>query len=157
ALRYPRSTGVGVGVENPLEPVAVAKAEVLREGKDVLIVGFGPIVNAALEAAGELAKKKISCCVVNARFAKPLHEETLISLAKKRNNVLTVEENSVKGGFGSAVIELLRENDLTIPVKMLGIPDRFVDHGSQKELYRIIGLDKEGIIRATTDFGKRNY
>ncbi|MBI2140369.1 1-deoxy-D-xylulose-5-phosphate synthase [Candidatus Woesearchaeota archaeon] len=157
ALRYPRSTGMGVGVENPLEPVAVAKAEVLREGKDVLIIGFGPIVNTALEAAIELAEKKISCCIVNARFAKPLDEETLISLAKKCKKVLTVEENSVKGGFGSAVLELLRENNLNIPVTMLGIPDKFVDHGSQKELYKMIGLDKGGIVKMAESLAKKSY
>jgi len=146
AIRYPRGGGIGVGVENPLKSLEIGKAEVLKEGKDVLVLGVGPIIYSALEAANELGNK-LSVCVVNARFVKPLDEKRIIELAKRIKKVATVEENTIKGGFGSAVLELLEKNNVKADVRRIGIPDRFVEHGSQEQLRKDVGLTKSNIIK----------
>lgn len=145
AIRYPRGSGVGIGIENPLEVMEV-KAEILKEGKDVLVLGIGPIVYEALEAANEL-KKKISVCVVNSRFVKPLDEKRIIGLAKKIKKVVTIEENTINGGFGSAVLELLEKENIKADVRRIGIPDKFIEHGSQEQLRKDVGLTKSNIIK----------
>ena len=112
ALRYPRGRGVGVAFSSTLSKVPIGKAEVLREGQDLLILALGASVYPALEAAKELEKQGFSATVVNARFVKPLDEPLILSLAAQHGRVLTVEENVVAGGFGSAVLELLADRDL---------------------------------------------
>ena len=146
AIRYPRGSGVGIGIENPLETIEV-KSEILKPGKDVLILAVGPIVYEALEAAEDLEKKKISVCVVNARFIKPLDEKTIITLAKKIKKIITIEENTIEGGFGSAVLELLGRNNIKCNVKRIGIPDKFIEHGPIEILKQQIGLTKKNIIK----------
>ncbi len=146
ALRYPRGSGIGVGMENPLEVIEIGKSEVLKEGKDVLVLGVGPIAYEALEAANEL-ERRISVCVVNCRFVKPLDEKKIVSLANKIKKIITIEENTIKGGFGSAVLELLEKNNIKADVKMIGIPDKFIEHGSQEQLRKETGLSKSNIIK----------
>ncbi|MDA1197129.1 MAG: 1-deoxy-D-xylulose-5-phosphate synthase [Nanoarchaeota archaeon] len=151
-IRYPKGAGTGVGISSPLKPLDVGKAEVVREGTDVLVIAFGPIVHAALEAADALSKKKISCCVVNARFAKPLDASLIVKLARKIRKVVTVEENALLGGFGSAVGELLQAHDVVVPIKSIGIGDEFVDHGTKKQLNAIHGIDVNGIMKVALGF-----
>ncbi|PIU52421.1 MAG: 1-deoxy-D-xylulose-5-phosphate synthase [Deltaproteobacteria bacterium CG07_land_8_20_14_0_80_60_11] len=147
ALRYPRGRGVGVAFSSTLRQVPIGKAEVLREGEDLLILALGASVYPALEAAKELAKQGFSATVVNVRFIKPLDEPLILSLAAQHGRVLTVEENVVAGGFGSAVLELLADHDLFgVTVKRLGIPDLFVEHGAQDILRKKYGLDAAGIL-----------
>jgi 1-deoxy-D-xylulose-5-phosphate synthase len=143
-IRYPKGSGTGVGITAPLVALEVGKAEVVREGKDVLIIAFGPIVQDALKAAESVAKK-VSCCVVNARFAKPLDEALIVKLARKCKRVVTVEENALAGGFGSAVLEVLQLHGVVVPVRMIGIGDEFVDHGTKKQLNSMHGIDVDGI------------
>jgi 1-deoxy-D-xylulose-5-phosphate synthase len=153
ALHYPRDPGFGVP-ERPPEVIPIGRGELLQDGHDVLVVGFGPIVCRALEAAGLLAEEGWSVAVVNARFLKPLDRQLILEQARGKRLLVTVEENVVAGGFGSAVLELVEEARLLDPgyrelvVRLIGIPaDRFVDHGAVGELRRRLGLDAAGIAR----------
>ncbi len=145
AIRYPRGSGVGIGIENPLETIQTGNSEILKQGKDILILAVGPIVYQALEAAKEL--KNISVCVVNSRFIKPLDQKTIIELTRKIKKIITIEENTAEGGFGSAVLELLEKKNIEANVKRMAIPDKFIEHGSQEELRKNLGLTKENIIK----------
>ena len=148
ALRYPRGRGLGVAFSSTLSKVPIGKAEVLAEGEDLLILALGASVYPALEAAKELAQQGFSATVVNARFIKPLDENLILSLAAKHGRVLTVEENVLAGGFGSAVLELLADQGLFgVSVKRLGIPDVFVEHGTQDILRKKYELDAAGILK----------
>ncbi|MDI6797314.1 MAG: 1-deoxy-D-xylulose-5-phosphate synthase [Desulfatibacillaceae bacterium] len=146
-LRYPRGAAVGVEIDKDLKPVALGKAKVLKKGNDVLVLAVGPLVYQALEAARRLEKKGIGVTVVNARFIKPIDSELILDLCSKIPRVLTIEENSLMGGFGSAVLECLADAGLpNVRVSRMGICDRFVEHGTQKELRRMLGLDEDGIV-----------
>ncbi len=151
ALHYPRDPGFGVP-ERPPAPIPIGRAELLRDGDDVLLVGFGPIVMRGLEAAEVLAADGLSTAVVNARFAKPLDRQLILDAARGKRLVVTLEESVVTGGFGSAVLEAIEEARLSDPayrslvVRLIGIPgDRFVDHGAVGDLRRVLRLDVAGI------------
>jgi 1-deoxy-D-xylulose-5-phosphate synthase len=148
ALRYPRGRGVGVAFSSTLSKIPMGKGEVLREGEDLLILALGASVYPALDAAQKLAEQGFSATVVNARFVKPLDENLILSLAAKCGRVLTVEENVLAGGFGSAVLELLADRGLNgLSVQRLGIPDTFVEHGAPDILRQKYGLDAAGILK----------
>ncbi|HUQ78432.1 MAG TPA: 1-deoxy-D-xylulose-5-phosphate synthase [Patescibacteria group bacterium] len=151
ALHYPRDPGFGLA---PVEPglIPVGRGEVLREGTDLLFVGFGPIVARAVEAADLLAADGWSIAIVNARFAKPLDRDLIVAQARGKRLVVTFEESVVTGGFGSGVLEALEEARLTepalrdVPVRIIGIPgDAFVDHGSVADLRHLLRLDPAGL------------
>jgi 1-deoxy-D-xylulose-5-phosphate synthase len=153
SLRYPRGNGWRGFLDEEIQELPVGKAEVLREGRDLTILAIGSTVKAALEAASQLHNQGIESTVVNARFIKPLDADLLCSLAVDIKRVITVEENVLQGGFGSAVLELFEEKGLTgIQVKRLGVPDNFVEHGSQAYLRHKYGIDTEGIVRASEAF-----
>ncbi len=158
ALRYPRGSGVGVPLSPVLRNIPIGQAEIMTAGQDLLILAVGAAVYPALEAAQELARQGFQAGVVNARFIKPLDQNTILSQAVKCGRVLTVEENVAAGGFGSAVLELLADHGIYgIPVKRLGVGDVFVEHGSQKILRRKYGLDAQGILeQALTLLGQAN-
>ncbi len=151
ALHYPRDPGFDVP---PVEPrvLPVGQGEVLRDGDDVLIVGFGPIVMRGLEAAAALGADGWSVGVINARYAKPLDRQLILEQARGKRLVVTLEEGAVTGGFGSGVLELVEEARFADPayrdtaVRIVGIPgDRFVDHGAVDDLRRVLRLDASGI------------
>lgn len=151
ALHYPRDPGFGL---EPIPPriVPIGQAEVLRDGRDVLFVGFGPIVTRTLEVADALADDGWSVAVVDARFAKPLDRQLILDSARGKRLVVTFEESVTTGGFGSGVLELLEEARMADPayrdtiVRIVGIPgDRFVDHGSVADLRRLLRLDVPGL------------
>ncbi|WP_456435264.1 1-deoxy-D-xylulose-5-phosphate synthase [Thermovibrio ammonificans] len=144
AVRYPRGRGYGVTLREPLKKIPIGSWEVLREGGDLLILATGWTVYQALEAARELSAEGIEATVVNARFIKPLDEKLLKELALKHSTVITVEENAVKGGFGSAVNEFLAPW-YNGRVFNLGLPDKFIEHGSQALLRKLVKIDKDGI------------
>ncbi|HTK46177.1 MAG TPA: 1-deoxy-D-xylulose-5-phosphate synthase [Patescibacteria group bacterium] len=151
ALHYPRDPGFGLAATEP-RTIPVGQAEVLREGDDLLFVGFGPIVMRALEVAEELADDGWSIGVVNARFAKPLDRQLILDQARGKRLVVTFEESVVAGGFGSAVLEAIEDARLTdqalrdTTVRIVGIPaDRFVDHGAVGDLRRALRLDAPGL------------
>jgi 1-deoxy-D-xylulose-5-phosphate synthase len=148
AIRYPRGSGVGVKLDAELRQIPIGKGEILRQGKDVAILAIGTTVAPALEAARALADKGIEATVVNARFAKPLDAELITGLAGRIKRLVTVEENALSGGFGNGIIDLLQQSGISeIRVKTIGIPDEFVEHGSQSRLRANYGLDAEGIAR----------
>ena len=151
ALHYPRDPGFGLPAVGP-RTIQVGQAEVLREGDDIVFVGFGPIVMRAFEVAEALADDGWSIGVVNARFAKPLDRQLILDQARGKRLVVTFEESVVAGGFGSAVLEAIEDARLTDPalrdtaVRILGIPaDRFVDHGAVADLRRMLRLDAPGL------------
>lgn len=144
SLRYPRGRALGVQMDSELKEIEIGKAEVLRKGNDVGIIAVGNMVQQAMNAAGHLEEHGIEAEVVNARFVKPLDEKAVIKSAKKSGKLITVEENCLAGGFGSAVIELLEERGMNeIMVKRVGIPDKFVEHGTQDELRKELELTTE--------------
>jgi 1-deoxy-D-xylulose-5-phosphate synthase len=152
ALHYPRDAGFDLPAVEP-EPIPVGTGEVLREGSEIVLIGFGPIVRRALEVADRLTEESWSVAVVNARFAKPLDTELIVAQARGKKLVVTLEESVVVGGFGSAVLEALAEAGLAdaalraVPVRLIGLPgDRFVDHGSVVDLRRLTRLDADGLM-----------
>jgi len=155
AIRFPRGTGAGVPPPEVPEPLPVGKAEVLAEGDDVLVIAFGAAVARAMEACETLREEGLQATVVNARFAKPLDAELICDLADRIERVVTVEENALPGGFGSAVVELLSDRGLEhVTVRRAGLPDRFVSHGDSARLLQECGLDAASLcetIRATAE------
>ena len=149
ALRYPRGNGLGVELDAEPKPISIGKAEISREGEDLLIVAIGNRVYPALEAAETLSETGIKACVINARFVKPLDTTLIIDMAKQIGKVITVEDGILMGGFGSAILEALAAEDITdVRVNSLGVPDRFVEHGDVNTLYDRYGYDTQAIIRA---------
>jgi 1-deoxy-D-xylulose-5-phosphate synthase len=152
ALRYPRGGGVGVKMEDSLKSIEIGKGEALIEGDDVLILAIGSTTHPSLRAAERLEDAGIHAAVINCRFLKPLDGELICHWAKRTGRVLTVEENVVQGGFGSSVLELFQEKGLfSIQVKCLGIPDLFVEHGSQSLLRAKYGIDEDGIVKGAKE------
>ena len=146
AFRYPRGAGVGVPLDETFKSLPIGKAEVLVEGNDLLIVAVGNRVHPAFEAAAVLSDSGISVTVINARFIKPLDEELICAYADQIGRVITVEDHTLDGGFGSAILEVLSTHGILAKVKRLGFPNRFVQHGDMKMLYNICGYDEEAII-----------
>lgn len=157
AVRYPRGNGFGVPLDQTLVSLPVGRGEVLREGGDGVLLALGTMVYPALEAAGQLEKEHgIGLTVVNARFVKPLDEMLVLELARKHGRIVTLEENVLQGGFGTAVLELLEQHSLTgIPVLRLGYPDSYIPQGEQHELRIMLGLDSPGIAAAVHAFISR--
>ncbi len=143
AVRYPRGTGPGVAVQKDLQTLPVGKGELRRNGKKVAILAFGSMLAPALEAADQL-----DATVANMRFVKPLDEELVLKLAREHALLVTVEENTVQGGAGSAVAECLAQHGIAVPLLHLGLPDRFIEQGEHKQLLADCGLDAAGMVRA---------
>ncbi|HEY7032530.1 MAG TPA: 1-deoxy-D-xylulose-5-phosphate synthase [Thermomicrobiales bacterium] len=148
AVRYPRGSGVGVATDEPLHALPIGRGEVLREGDDVAILAVGSMVLPAERAADLLAHEGVRATVVNARFVKPLDERLVLALAERCGAIVTVEESSVRGGFGSAVLELLAEHGVRVPVRVMGVPDRIFEQASQARLREMVSLTPEGIAGA---------
>jgi len=149
ALRYPRGAGAGVPMDENFSTIPLGKGEVLREGSDVTLLAVGHCVHAALEAARSLEKQGIFATVLNARFIKPLDQSLILHWARKTKRVVTIEENALQGGFGSAVLELFEEASyFPNSLKRLGIPDKFITHGDQRTLRKLCGIDPASIEQA---------
>jgi 1-deoxy-D-xylulose-5-phosphate synthase len=143
AVRYPRGTGPGVAIERDFDTLPIGKGEVRRKGVKVAILAFGSMLTPALAAAEEL-----NATVANMRFVKPLDIDLVLSLAATHELLVTVEENVVMGGAGSAVLECLHEHQRVYDVLQLGLPDRFVDQGDPALQLASCGLDKAGLVRS---------
>ena len=141
ALRYPRGNGYGVPLmDEGWETLPIGKAEILRHGDDVLMLGYGSMVYPTMQAAELLSEHGIEATVVNARFAKPLDTELILPLAKKIGRVVTLEEGCLIGGFGSAIAESLLDNNVVVPLQRIGVPDLLVDHATPEESIAALGL-----------------
>jgi len=148
AVRYPRGNGPGIPPSPSLRRLAIGKGELLKDGRDVGLIAIGSTVYPAVDAAARLAREGVECAVVNARFAKPLDSELILRLAARTKRLVTTEENALAGGFGSAVLQLVRASGLTdVEVECIGLPDDFVDHGPQELFRAMFDLDAEGISR----------
>lgn len=141
AVRYPRGNGQGVPLlEEGWEPLPIGKAEILRQGDDVLMVGYGSMVYPALQVAEILSEHGVQATVVNGRFAKPLDMDLIAPLAQRIGRVVTLEEGCLIGGFGSAIAEALLDQDIAVPVTRIGIPDQLVEHATPEQSKAELGL-----------------
>lgn len=143
AVRYPRGAGLGVPLTDSLETLPVGKAEVLQEEGDIAFLAVGTMVEKAKEAAAILKEESIEAAVVNMRFIKPLDTELLGEMARTKRLLITAEENVLAGGFGSAVAEYLADHGIEVPLLRFGIPDRFIEQGTRRELLSLCGLQPD--------------
>ena len=146
AVRYPRGSGPGVAIEPTMRAVPVGKGEIRRDGRRIALLAFGSMLKPALDAAEEL-----NATVANMRFVKPLDNELVMKLALSHDLLVTIEENTIQGGAGSAVVESLLKQNVTTNVMQLGLPDCFIDHGDPAAMLVECGLDKAGIVAAVTE------
>lgn len=148
AIRYPR-VNIPDEFNSEIEKIEKGKWEIIQKGKDVLILAVGSMVYPAIESALELIEDDIYCTVVNCRFVKPLDTVMLSELLSQNDRVLTIEENVLAGGFGSSILEFIEQNEIgNLKMKRLGIPDKFIEHGSRKQLLDKLSLNSEGIQKA---------
>jgi len=153
AMRYPRGAGEGVEFDPKPRELPIGKGEVMIEGQDVALVAVGRMVGFAEKAVGHLREKGIEATLVNARFVKPIDEELIDQLADETGLIVTLEENSIRGGFGSGVLEYLNSTGRKdVPLLTLGLPDAFITHGTIAQLMKEIGLDPESIASKVSSF-----
>lgn len=144
AMRFPRGNGLGVKMDEQLKTIPIGTWEVLRPGNDAVILTFGTTIEMALEAAEELQKEGLSVRVVNARYIKPIDEKMMKDILKEGLPILTIEEAVLEGGFGSSILEFAHDQgEFLTPIDRMGIPDRFIEHGSVTALLEEIGLTKQ--------------
>ncbi|NOQ25282.1 MAG: 1-deoxy-D-xylulose-5-phosphate synthase [Bacteroidales bacterium] len=156
SIRYPRGRGVMSEWKTPLKEIPIGKGRLIRKGSDIAILSIGHIGNHVVEASKELEKKHIDVAHYDMRFVKPIDKDILHEIGKNFKNIITIEDGTIVGGFGSAVLEFMSENGYTVNIKRLGIADQFIDHGSPQELHRECGFDVEGIIKTVTLMNKPN-
>jgi len=154
ALRYPRGSGLGVAMDEEIKEIEIGKGEVIKDGKDLAIIAFGAMVDPSMKTAVMLEEKGLSVAVINARFAKPIDKNLIMEYAKKTGCIVTTEEHSVQGGFGSAVLEALQDFDEHIPLKTkcIGVPDIVVEHGAPGIIKKDLKLDPEGMFETICSF-----
>lgn len=147
AVRYPRGTGTGVAINKKMTALSIGKANVLKEGKKLAILCFGTLLNNATSVA-----QKLNATLVDMRFVKPLDKQLLDNLAKTHKLFVTIEENSIAGGAGSAVNEYFMAEKINLPVLNLGLPDQFIEQGTQEEIYALLELDSAGIEKQIVNY-----
>jgi 1-deoxy-D-xylulose-5-phosphate synthase len=152
SVRYPRGTCLGVPMDQEPAVLEIGKGELLREGTDVAIAAIGVTVGQAVKAAERLAEEGLSVAVINGRFVKPLDGELIASVVGKTRCLVTVEEGARMGGFGAAVLESLAEQGITVPIKLIGLPDWYIEQGPQDLLREKYGLTAEGIYQTVKGF-----
>jgi 1-deoxy-D-xylulose-5-phosphate synthase len=144
-IRYPRGVGEGVEIADHRNKLTIGQGQVVQEGKDLAILAIGRGVNIGRDVAAQMADRGISVKLVNARFAKPLDEALIIKTSQSCRHLVTIEDNSINGGFGSAVLELLGDNNIETEVLRAGIPDEFIEHGKVDLLFNYINLNADAI------------
>jgi 1-deoxy-D-xylulose-5-phosphate synthase len=154
AVRYPRGSALGVKLEDGFSKIEIGKSEKLSDGEDVAILAVGSMVNYAQKASDILKENGITCELINMRFIKPLDGKRLDEIAAKHDKIVTLEENNLPGGFGSAVLEYLNDNNFKNDILRIGLPDKFIDHGTQTQLHKQIEIDPSGIAKRITSFYK---
>jgi 1-deoxy-D-xylulose-5-phosphate synthase len=152
ALRFPRGNGMGVALDPELKALEIGKAEILREGSDIGILALGSMVYPCLEAATRLEALGIHATVINARFVKPLDDELICCLAAEKQFLVTAEEGTEAGGFGSAVATLLQDKKIPASILRIAVPDRIIPHGAPALLHAKYGLDVDGIFEKIKNF-----
>ena len=152
AIRYPRGSALGIELKDHFDLIEIGKGEIIKDGKDVVFLSIGSMTNYALKASEKLDIEGISAEVVNMRFAKPIDTDIIDSIVKRHNKIITLEENTISGGFGSGILEYMAEKGYKNDVLRFGLPDNFVEHGTQAELHHILGIDPDGIVEKTKLF-----
>jgi 1-deoxy-D-xylulose-5-phosphate synthase len=150
AVRYPRGTGMGVPVQKEMTALPIGKAEIRSKGKGIAILAFGVMLEPALQAAEEL-----NATVVNMRFVKPIDEAMILEMATTHDLLVTIEENVVQGGAGSAVNEVLAAHGITHPIINYGLPDRLIQHGTREDMLKDAKLDKDGMLEFIRQYNKK--
>ncbi len=154
AIRYPRGSGLGVQMKEELEVMRIGKAEVINEGENIAMLALGNMVNYSEKAAEILNLSGINPAIVNMRFVKPLDTDLLDDFASRYDKIITLEENALQGGFGSAVLEYFNEKNYKNDILRIGLPDKFIEHGTQAELHKMLKIDPEGIVERIKIFVK---
>lgn len=156
AIRFPRGNGIGVQTK-PMQALPLGKGEIVRSGKDIAIIALGTMVQYALNAAESLIEHGISLEVVNPRFIKPLDTELITDLFNRFDKIITIEDGQIQGGFGSAVVEYAAEiNHHGTDFTLMGIPDKFIHHGTQEQLHAELGINADGIVKKVLEIKKIN-
>jgi 1-deoxy-D-xylulose-5-phosphate synthase len=152
ALRYPRGNGIGVPLDPEFKRLEIGKGEIVREGNDIALLALGSMVYPCLEAATRLADLGIQASVINARFMKPLDDELICCLAAEKQFLVTAEEGTEAGGFGSSVGALLHDRKIPTSILRIAVPDRIIPHGAPNLLHAKYGLDVDGIVEKIRNF-----
>ena len=151
SIRYPRGEGVMIEWKTPMKEIKIGTGRKMIHGDDVAILTIGPVGNFATEACAKLEAENISAAHYDMRFAKPIDELLLHEVFGKFKTVITVEDGTLVGGMGSAVLEFMADHELNAIVKRLGIPDQYIEHGEQPELWKECGYDAEAIAAAVRE------
>jgi len=151
SIRYPRGKGVMIDWKTPMEEIEIGKGRLVKDGEEVAILSIGHHGNFAVDACQQLQEQGLNPAHYDMRFVKPLDEELLHEIFARFDKIVTIEDGCIQGGFGSAVLEFMADHGYAAKVKRLGIPDRFIEHGAQKELYRECGYDAQGVVEAVTE------
>ncbi len=154
ALRYPRGSGCGVKLKDNFDKIPIGKGEILKKGENTVLLAVGKMVDYSLQAAEKLEDIDISTEVINMRFIKPLDTGLLDYAAGKFSNIIILEENTVTGGFGSGVLEYFAEKNYKNDILRIGLPDKFVEHGTQQQLHHLLGIDPNGIVKKVKLFSE---
>lgn len=153
-IRYPRGKGEKADWRNEMSVLPVGKGKKLKDGKDIAILSIGPVGNEALKAIEQVEKEGVSVALYDMIYLKPIDEDLLHEVGKKFNRIVTVENGVIKGGLGTAVLEFMADNGYTPKVKRIGVPDRFIEHGSVPELFKLCGMDSESIAEVVKEMVK---
>lgn len=153
-IRYPRGKGEKADWRNEMSVLPVGKGKKLKDGKDIAILSIGPVGNEALKAIEQVEKEGVSVALYDMIYLKPIDEDLLHEVGKKFNRIVTVENGVIKGGLGTAVLEFMADNGYTPKVKRIGVPDRFIEHGSVSELFKLCGMDSESIAEVVKEMVK---
>lgn len=153
-IRYPRGKGEKADWRNEMSVLPVGKGKKPKDGKDIAILSIGPVGNEALKAIEQVEKEGVSVALYDMIYLKPIDEELLHEVGKKFNRIVTVENGVIKGGLGTAVLEFMADNGYTPKVKRIGVPDRFIEHGSVPELFKLCGMDSESIAEVVKEMVK---
>ncbi len=153
-LRYPRGSALGVKIKEGFDTIEIGKSERLESGNDVVLLAVGSMVDYSIKAARLLTEYGIHSEIINMRFIKPLDKEMLDDISARYNKIVTLEENSLVGGFGSGILEYFNEKNYKNDILRIGLPDRFINHGTQSELHNLLEIDPEGIAKKVKAFCK---
>jgi 1-deoxy-D-xylulose-5-phosphate synthase len=149
SIRYPRGNGMMIDWRKPFGEIAIGTGRTLRKGDKIALLAIGHPGNFALKAAETLAKEGVEVGVYDMRFVKPLDERLLHEICSQYKHIITIEDGTIVGGFGSAILEFMAAHDYKLSLKMLGMPDKITEHGEQNELYAECGFDEAAIAKAT--------
>ena len=156
SIRYPRGNGVMLDWKTPLQEIKIGTGRIVKEGEEIAILSFGHPGNFVVKAQEQFEKEGLNIAHYDLRFAKPLDEKLLHTIFQKFNKIITIEDGCVQGGFGSSILEFMAKNDYQASVKILGIPDAFIHHGTQDELYKDCNYDEKAIVKSVCQLLEKN-